>query len=448
MIVPKSKGKHLTKENREVIEAGIRGVDSARQIAKRIDVHASTVTREVKANRTIRQKRAIKGIKPSTRCVRYSECQASKKACATCSTALTTCKHCKTRNCVDTCPDFELKMCPTTEKWPYVCPDGCPKRTRCSYPKCSYSAHDAHGTYDARLADSRTGICLSKEELKAMGDVVVPLVRQGQSFEAVWSNHADELPVGIRTMYNYQKDGRFELANIDLPAKVRRKPRKKVRKRERDRIDRTGRTFDDFEALPLEDRVFVVQGDSVCGYEHNKHDVLSLHIVARGFQGYFYKRHNDAKSSVECLDAIEMACGTREAFELWCPILLVDRGVEFDDWKGMERSCLEPGKHRCRVFYCDPMESNQKSPAERNHQQLRRLLPKGRTDFDKLDCTDVATCCGHVNSYPLPKHGGKCGFELIGDLLSQETLDTLGLARVAPDNVVLKPYLMSHAVEQ
>lgn len=192
----------------------------------------------------------------------------------------------------------------------------------------------------------------------------------------------------------------------------------------------------------------MAQVDSVCGYEHNEHDALSLHIVARGFQGCFYKHHGDPKSAVKCLDAIEMACRSREALEQCCPVSLLDRGVEFDDWEGMGRSCLEPEKRRCRVFYCDPMESNQKSLAKRNHRQLRRLLPKGRTDFDAFACVDVAACCCHVNSYPLPKHGGKCGFELLGGLLSQDALDEFGFVRVAPDDAVPKPYLTKRAVKQ
>lgn len=65
-----------------------------------------------------------------------------------------------------------------------------------------------------------------------------------------------------------------------------------------------------------------------------------------------------------------------------------------------------------------------------------------------LTCSDVAECCSHVNSYPLPKHGGRCGFELVGDLLEEGALETLGLERVAPDDVVMRPSLMEHAVEQ
>lgn len=446
--MPKTGKEHMSKDNREVIEAGINQGDSARTIARRIKVSASTVTREVKKNRSIKEKKSARDAKLSTRCVHYNVCQASGSACEKCSTRLTLCKHCKTRSCIETCKDFKRKMCPTTEKWPYVCPVVCTKRSWCGYPKCSYRAHEADSSYKKRLSTSRVGIDLSEEELSSLRSLVVPLVKQGQSFEAIWATHSRELPICVRTAYNYQDVGLFGIEHLHLPRKVRMRPRRQDGKPTRDRIDRTGRTFDDFKALCLKEQVRVVQGDSVEGFEENTHDILSLHLVACGFQIYVLKKHADAKSVVMWLDVIEQACGTRETFQAAFGILLVDRGVEFDDWEGMERSCLEEGKQRCRVFYCDAMDSNQKSQAERNHEQLRRILPKKRSNFDELSVWDVAECCSHVNSYPSAMRANKCPFELVGGILPQTLLDELGLSRVAPDDVVLKPRLMKHAVTQ
>lgn len=111
-----TKKKHLSLENREVIAQGIPAGDSAGRIARRIDVSTSTVTREVKANRTIREKKSTGKSKPSIRCANYQDCQKSGSACKKCSTRLTTCKHCKTRSCIASCPDFKRKMCPDTER--------------------------------------------------------------------------------------------------------------------------------------------------------------------------------------------------------------------------------------------------------------------------------------------------------------------------------------------
>lgn len=452
----KSKGRHLTKENREVIEEGIRNRDSARTIAKRIDVSPSTVTREVKAHRTVRERKMSRSENASARCAKSQSCKASGTACKRCSTALTTCKRCKTRPCILTCPDYELKMCPIVQKWPYVCPEGCPKRGWCTYPKCSYDAGDAYATYRQTLSASRSGVCLSQEELDAMNAVIIPLSKQGQSFEAIWAAHAHELPVCVRSAYNYQAKGVIGLASLDMPRKARLLPRRKPNLHEkesdtdapRERVDRTGRTYTDFLELPLAERVRVVQGDSVEGYQGNTTDIMSLHVVARSFQFYLKKRHGDPAAVVAWLDVIERALGSPEAFEEIFGILLFDRGIEFDDWAGMERSCLVEGARRARVFYCDAMQSNQKAQAERNHERLRRILPKGRSDFDALSVWDVAVCASHVNSYPLARASGKCPFEVAEGLIPEALFDELGYEQMSADEVVLKPYLMAHAVKQ
>ena len=442
--------KHLTKEQREVIAAGIADNKTAGQISRSIGKSVSTITREVKKNRSIRE-RNTKAIKsnPSLRCANRDVCVESGTACKGCQTMYTECRSCKTRNCTKECTKFKLKLCPTTQRWPYVCPNNCAKRGYCGYPIVSYQAADANEGYRERLVDSRSGISLTEEELKEMNDILEPLVKQGQSFEAIWATHAYELPVCERTAYNYLHTGALSVIPLDCPRVVRLKPSLSRRgsKTERTRVDRTDRLYTDFLALPLEEQVRVVQCDSVVGYDDNKLDTLTLHILARKFQLYLQKQHANAAATIALLDRIECALGSPEAFEAIFPILLCDRGPEFDDWAGMERSALKPGKRRTRVFYCDAMESNQKSPAERNHEQLRRILPKGRSNFDALSFNDVVICGCHVNSYPLASIGGKCPFELVEGFIPQALFDEFGYKQLAPDEVILKPYLMRHAVK-
>lgn len=442
------KSKHMTRENREVIESGVRNGDSASRIARRISVSASTVTREVRKNRTVREPARNPRARLSVRCARYRDCELVGKACGSCSTSMRRCKDCRTHSCIDSCPEFELRMCSKTERWPYVCPEGCPKRRHCSFPKCSYRADEADASYRERLVSSREGIDVTEEGLAELDSKVTPLVRQGHSFEAICAE--EDLPVCARTLYNYQSGGALSCANVELPRKVRVKPRKKSKGKggAGERVDRTGRKFEDFLALPIDDQARVCQGDSVCGGAHDERDILTLMPVARKFQLYLLKGHGRASETVECLDAVERAMGSREAFERVLGIMLVDRGTEFDDWAGMERSCLEPGSRRCRVFYCDAMESNQKSACERNHEQLRRILPKGRTHMDELSAADVALCCSHVNSYPLASLGGASPIDSLGGLLADDVLDLLGVRRIEPRDVVLRPSLVPHAVDQ
>jgi hypothetical protein len=63
-------------------------------------------------------------------------------------------------------------------------------------------------------------------ELEAMDKLVAPLVRKGQSFEAIWEAHAAELPVCVRTAYSCQEANLLGTTNLDLPRKVRCRPRK------------------------------------------------------------------------------------------------------------------------------------------------------------------------------------------------------------------------------
>ena len=115
--------------------------------------------------------------------------------------------------------------------------------------------------------------------------------------------------------------------------------------------------------MPLEEQARVVQGDSVCGYRENTHDLLSLHLVAQGFQFFLLKEHENPKATVALLDDLEKTMGSAEAFEAVFGIMLFDRWTEFEDFEGMERSCLDPDRARYRVFYCDLQETNQKSQA-------------------------------------------------------------------------------------
>lgn len=331
------------------------------------------------------------------------------------------------------------------QKWPYIYPTYCEKRSGCNRQKASYSAYEADRNYRNRLSLSRSGITVTQEELMKMNKLITPLIKQGQSYEAIWSEHSSELPIGLRSAYNYQEKGLFSTPNIELPRKVRYKLRKKsVSKREH--IDRSGHEYKDFQALSVHEITRVVQADSVQGFQENKHDLLSLMLVAHSFQFYFKKEHGTPDGVVGIFDMLERYLDSREAFLRIFGIILADRGSEFNNFKGMERSYLEPDKKRCCVYFCDPMKSNQKSQCERNHAQLRRILPKERSDFDAISAWDCAVVTSHINSYPSPKQAGVRPIDLIQGFVPQELLDLLGIERIAPDDVILKPKLVNHAV--
>ena len=137
----------------------------------------------------------------------------------------------------------------------YVC-NGCPAVSSCSKTHRFYSAEKAQQRYSGdSLVSSRSGINISPEDLKAMNELITPLIRKGQPLSHIFSVHGNFLNCSRKTVYNYLDQGLFDVRNIDLPRRVRYKLRKQRRKENPIMYDyRRRRTFKEFEkfssALP------------------------------------------------------------------------------------------------------------------------------------------------------------------------------------------------------
>lgn len=443
------KARRLDRDTRLIIQGGLEEGLAAREIARLAGVSPSTVSREVRANRTVKVPKR-KDMTAAARCARFGECRVARTVCAECSAPKRTrhCRWCRAVKCYDHCQDFVLRRCEKTESWPYVCSCHAFQRTSCMLPKCDYRADRAQDLAFSRRSVPRRGVSVTAAELERMVAVVGPLVRKGQSLEAIWATHGHEFPVGSRTFYNYIESGLVDIVNLELPRKVRYKQRRRRDSPKRDRIDRTGRTYEDFMGLPEEQRYSAAQMDTVLGFRDNRKRILSIQFRRLIFQLYALLPDGRAASVVGALDAMEISMGSREAFAGCMGTILADRGEEFDDFRGIERSVLEPGRKRCSVYYCDAMSPSQKPNCERNHEELRRILPKGRSDFDELGAWDVATACSHVNSYPRRALGGACPIQLASQVLPSGLLEGFGIERVDPDDVTLKPDLLPHVRKQ
>lgn len=429
--MPKGKGRHLTLADRFVIEQGISSGDNFSAIARSLQVAPSTVAREVKTNRFAY---LPKGTKRANHCVHRGSCTI--KGLCEIDCAKTLCRNCRSSRCNGLCESFEEQTCLITEHAPYVCAK-CHKMAACSFKRYTYRAIYANETYERRLVETRQGISITKEELSGMVRLVKRLLAQGQSLEAIWATHKDRLPVGIRTFYSYIDSGLFGIANIDLPKKVRYKPRKRVRETP-ELIDRLGRSYADFMDLPEEVRRSAVQMDSVMGLRGDFKSILSLHFPRFEFQIYILLMDHNRECTVGALDFIEVLC--EGAFKQHFGVLLTDRGSEFSDFESIERSCLGVSR-RARVYYCDPMRSSQKGSGEKNHVELRKILPKG-TSLEGLSNYDMATVASHVNSYPRPSLGGIAPIALASQALPKSLLEGLGITFISPDDVIMKPSLV------
>lgn len=426
--MPEKKNKHLTISDRVEIEKGLAQKESFAGIARRIGVATSTVSREVRQNRTL----SALDRKTFNLCVRKNERRAT-NVCGGCPDGIASCKGCGRVKCFLVCAAFEERKCRLLERAPFVCGD-CPKYVNCRFRHAAYRAVEAQLSYECRLTESREGISLSADELARTVRLAKSHLQKGWSFEAIWAAYGSVLPVSVRTMYAYAERGILGLANIDLPKKVRYKPRRRVR--EWRVADRSGRSYTDFLDLPESARGAAVQMDCVMGKARGYKCILTLHFPKLEFQLMILLEEHTPACVVGALDFIETVIGY-EKFKQLFGVILTDRGIEFADFEAIERSAVGPHR-RCRVYYCDPMRSCQKGSCERNHGLIRRIIPKG-SDLDALTQHDIASVASHVNSYPRPSLGGKSPFSLGSGKIPKVLLDELGIKWLRADEVRLAP---------
>ena len=291
---------------------------------------------------------------------------------------------------------------------------------------------------EKHISESRKGILTNEQELNRLNTFVTPLIMQGQSIHQIYCNNADSLMCSEKTLYNYIDNGFFDARNIDLPRKVRYRPRKKKQEFKVDRTCYIGRTYADYQKYILSHPDYhTVQMDSVIGAVGGK-VLLTMHFPDTSFMLAFLRDANTSQSVIDIFDYLYITLG-RKLFEKIFPVFLTDRGSEFSSPKMLE---IEPGGiHRTSIFYCDPGCPYQKGSIEVNHELLRRILPKGKS-FDDLEQDDINLVMNHINSYRRAKLNNRTPMEAFAFLHGTEALKLLGCKLIEPNCVMLTPKLL------
>lgn len=221
------------------------------------------------------------------------------------------------------------------------------------------------------------------------------------------------------------------MSSLELRRKCGYKPRSHARP-PRQTAHGAARSFAAFMELPEEERAAACEMDTVAGLKSDRRCLLTLYLRAFRFQIALPMPDKTAASTESALGMLEKAAP--KAFRRLFSLLLTDNGAEFADCGGIERSALDPSAGRCSVYYCDARQSQQKGGCERNHVELRKILPKGRgISFDRLGGRDCAVLMSHLNSEPRPSLGGMCPIDMLLAALGddgRELLDALGVGKV------------------
>lgn len=275
---------------------------------------------------------------------------------------------------------------------------------------------------------------------KYNGKIVSPLLKQGQSVRRICNNKADTIMLSEKSIYNYIQRNLLSTDKFDLARTIGRKVFKKSGPPVLiDKKCRQGRTHDHFvQYLETHSDVSVVEMDTVEGKRGGK-VILTLFFRNCGLQLGFLRDSNTSASVTAIFQQLRIAL-TEEEFSTLFPMILTDKGSEFSNPFAIETN-PNTGEIQARIFYCDPQNVNQKSRCERNHEFIRLVIPKGKS-FNHLEQKNIVFMMNHINSYGCGKLNNKSPMELFENLYGYEIAKKLGLERIHPDDVILKPQLL------
>lgn len=429
-----NKHKHLTQEERIIIEQRLNSKDSFKRIGRELGKDPTTIAKEVKSH--LQFKRTGCYGRSFNDCLYRRNCPVQHLCGRPKCNRL--CCFCSSPGCSSLCPDYRKKICQRLLKPPYVC-NGCEDKNSCTLEKRIYSATRGQKEYEAVRSESRQGLQITEEEVLRLDSLISPLLRKGQSLHHICINHIDEIMLDERSLYNYVDAGILSAKNIDMPRVVRMGRRQK--KKDVFKVDkkcRIGRIYQDFlKYMADHPGLPIVEMDTVEGRKGGK-VLLTLHFTIPQFMLAFIRDVNTSQSVIDIFNLLYKKFQPA-VFRKLFPVLLGDNGSEFSNPSAIENDSR--GQQRTRVFYCDPQASYQKGAAENNHSFIRRIVPKGAT-LDNFTQQDITLMMNHINSYARPNLGDKTPYEVFATLYGEEILKEMGAELIPPDKITLHPSLL------
>jgi IS30 family transposase len=421
---------HFSLEERLELEALVKRGIKAVEIGYRLDKDPTSISRELKRNR-IFQGRRFNNKNRATLCTRFRECEKEELCQRACIGYK--CRSCKHIGCTKICGDFEKATCKKITRFPYVC-NSCHDYRKCNLERFTYSSASAHTKAGEKASVSREGFDLTGAELANLEALISPLMKKGQSLGLIYSQHRDEIPCSLKSLYTYVNSGVFEVGRMHMVSAIRYKPRKK-KKDKTQRIPKKcleKRRYSDFLALDEDVRDTRWEMDTVIGRIGGACFFTFLHRLSR-FMFCLPLKNKESAQTTAALDLIDSALSC--SFKEVVPLILTDGGSEFFDVDNIERG------GRTKLYFCESYSAWQKGALEKNHTFIRRILPKS-TSFDNVSERDCAVLMSHINSVCRPVLGGACPIDMIVPIIGQDALDAFGIEKIDPDDVCLSPELL------
>ena len=386
------KYKHLSFEDRCVIEELLNNNFNFTQIGNRIGKDRTTISDEVKKHRFLRI----------------------------------------TNNCNN-------EPCCFESKHPYVC-NGCHKFNHCRKIRYSYSHDIAYNEYKRSLIKNRSHLKVTKEQIISINEVIAPLmINKHHSVNHVYISHSDLLPFAKSTFYKYIDLGILNVRNIDLNRRVKFKVKKEY-DYHREKVDtkiKIGRFYSDFKYyMEFNPNASIVEMDTVIGTKGGKGGKCMLTLLFRkyNFMLIYLLPYKQSKYVSTIFKILKKRLGDDE-FKRLFEVILTDNGTEFSDPESIEID-LDTGEKVCNLFYCDPSCSWQKGSIEKNHEYIRYILPKG-SSFASLSQDDCYLIASHINSVPRISLNNNSPYDFAKLFLKDDNINKFKIKKIDNDDIDL-----------
>ena len=198
--------------------------------------------------------------------------------------------------------------------------------------------------------------------------------------------------VCTKTLYNYADRGILSIKNIDLPQKVRRKPKKNT---SHNRKNKTvfGSSIEMRPAcVDTRERFGDWELDLVIGSK-SKDDHVLMTLLERKTRYYRILRLPD-KSAASVMKTFDLLRNEyKEFFSLIFKTITTDNGSEFSSLSALEHAS------DTMVYFAHPYSSFEKGSIERHNGLLRRFISKG-TRIDNFSDDDISDIESWINTLP------------------------------------------------
>lgn len=387
--------KRLNLEDRMIIQEFLREGYKLKDIAKIVDSHSSTISREIKQRRKGNEK---------------------------------------------------TLHCPKTDRYPFVC-NNCSKKSNCNMKRYYYSYKEAHKDYLDKLKYSRVGIDMSIDEVEYWNDYFRDkLKNKNQPILHIFKNIEDSFPKSLQTFYKYVHKGYFTSINDEMLArsfsyKPRTKKEEEIKTIHKDNIIKKGRRYSDYNKhIKNNPKASIVEMDTVIGQVEDKYCILTLYFRNTKLMLMFFIQKYKPSEVTKVFNQIRTSIGNENYKKLF-EVILTDNGWEFSKPTDIEVDHLT-GEKLINVFYCEPYSSWQKPGVERNHEFIRYVIPKG-ISFDNLNKKNVVDIMNNINNVQRKSLDYQTPDTLFRNVYGDDISNLLHLITIQKDEVNLSYSLLN-----